>query len=95
MFHTCNNKVDIAFCVFTLKAAVGKDTKVIPVCLPPVGIVLVDNVKDVPALEGDAELVTRDVQVVFGAVGEVGPVVVHGLGLILLIRTTDTKGLPP
>ena len=39
------------------------------------GVILADHVEDVSSLERDAELVTRDVEVVIGTVGEVGPVV--------------------
>ena len=56
----------------------------VPVSLPPVRVVLVDNVEDVAALEGDAELVAGDVQVVLRRVGEVCAVVVHRLTRVLL-----------
>ena len=39
------------------------------------GVILADHVEDVPSLERDAELMTRDVEVVIGTIGEVGPVV--------------------
>ena len=39
------------------------------------GVILADHVEDVSSLERDAELVTRDVEVVIWTVGEVGPVV--------------------
>ena len=48
----------------------------VPVGLPPVGVLLADDVQYVPPLEADAQLVARDVQVVVRRVGEVGPVVV-------------------
>ena len=38
-------------------------------------VVLADHVQDVSALEGDAELVTGDVEIVVRSVGEVSPVV--------------------
>ena len=47
----------------------------VPVGLPPVRVVLADHVQDVSALEGDAELVTGDVEIVVRSVGEVSPVV--------------------
>ena len=56
----------------------------IPVSLPPVRVVLVDDVEDIAALKGDAELVAGDVEVVFRRVGKVGAVVVHRLALVLL-----------
>ena len=48
------------------------------------GIVLVDDVENVAPLEGDAQLVAGDVEVVIRHVGEVGSVVVHRLALLLL-----------
>ena len=36
----------------------------VPVCLPPVRVVLADDVEDVATLEGDAELVAGDVEIV-------------------------------
>ena len=39
------------------------------------GVILANHVEDVSSLERDAELVTRDVEVVIWTVGEVGPVV--------------------
>ncbi len=39
------------------------------------GVLPVDDVQDVPALEGDAQLVAGDVQVVVRVVVEVGAVV--------------------
>jgi uncharacterized phosphosugar-binding protein len=41
-----------------------------------VRVLAVDDVEDVTALEGDAQLVARDVEVVVGVVGEVSAVVV-------------------
>ena len=43
----------------------------VPVGLPPVLVLPVDDVQDVSPLEGDAQLVARDVQVVVGVVVEV------------------------
>ena len=48
----------------------------ISVSLPPMWIFSVDDVEDVPTLEGDAQLVARDVQVVVRVVRKVGTVVV-------------------
>ena len=36
----------------------------VPVSLPPVRVVLADDVEDVATLEGDAELVTGNVEIV-------------------------------
>ena len=44
----------------------------VPVCLPPVRVLPVDDVEDVAPLEGDAQLVARDVQVVIRVVRKVG-----------------------
>ena len=57
----------------------------VPVGLPPVRVVLADHVENVPALEGDAELVTRDVEIIVRSVGEVCPVV--ELKYVLLCET--------
>ena len=46
----------------------------VPVGLPPVEVLPVDDVEDVAALEADAELVAGDVEVVVGIVVEVRPV---------------------
>ena len=48
----------------------------VPVSLPPMRILPIDDVKDVATLEWDAQLVTRDVQVVIRVVWKVGPVMV-------------------
>ena len=48
----------------------------VPVGLPPVGILPVDDVQDVAALERDPELVARDVEVVVRVVGEVSTIVI-------------------
>ena len=42
----------------------------VAVRLPPVDVLLADDVQDVALLERDAELATRNVQVVFGVVVE-------------------------
>ncbi len=63
----------------------------VPVGLPPVRVVLVDDMEDVPALEGDAQLVAGDVEVVIRHVGEVCAVVVHGLALLLLYFVLHTS----
>ena len=47
----------------------------VPVGLPPVRVVLADDVEDVSPLEGDAKLVARDVEIVVRGVGEMCPVV--------------------
>ena len=47
----------------------------ISVGLPPVRVLAVDDVQDVPALEGDSQLVARDVEIVVRVVVEVGAVV--------------------
>ena len=47
----------------------------VPVGLPPVWVLLADHVQDVAPLEGDAQLVAGDVEVVVRGVGEVGSVV--------------------
>ena len=52
-------------------------------------VVLVDDVEDVAALEGDAQLVAGDVEVVLWTVAEVGPVVEHWLALLLLQHRLD------
>ena len=36
----------------------------VPVSLPPVGVILADHVEDVATLEGDAELVAGNVEIV-------------------------------
>ena len=47
----------------------------VPVGLPPVWVLLADHVQDVAPLEGDAQLVAGDVEVVVRGVGEVCSVV--------------------
>ena len=58
------------------EAGQGLSPLAVPVCLPPVWVLLADHVQDVAPLEGDAQLVARDVQVVIRGVGEVGTVVI-------------------
>ncbi len=65
----------------------------IPVGLPPVRVVLVDDMEDVPALEGDAQLMAGDVEVVIRHVGEVCAVVVHRLALLLFYFILDQSYL--
>jgi len=68
----------------------------VPISLPPVRVVFVDDVEYVAPLEGDAQLVAGDVEVVIRHVGEVCAVVIHGLALLLFhlilgrIRTSRT-----
>ena len=53
------------------EAGEGLGPLAVPVGLPPVLVLPVDDVQDVAPLERDAELVARDVQVVVGVVVEV------------------------
>ena len=57
------------------EARQGLGPLAISVGLPPVGVVLADDVEDVATLEGDAELVAGDVEIVVRGVGEVCSVV--------------------
>ncbi len=47
----------------------------VSVSLPPIGIVFVYDMEYIATLEGDAQLVTRDVEVIPGVVGEMRAVV--------------------
>ena len=59
----------------------------VPVGLPPVRIILTDNMEDVSPLEADPELVTGNVEVVIRRVGEVSPIVKLKCDNIIIKKT--------
>ena len=48
----------------------------ITISLPPVRVIFADNMEDIPPLEGDAKLVTRNIEIIVRSVGEVGSEVI-------------------